>query len=32
MVDHGKHRHSEWERLFAIACDIVDQVQEQTGG
>ena len=32
MVDHLNGRPSEWERLFVIACDLVDQVEEKTGG
>ena len=31
MVDLHNQRPSEWERLFAIACDLIDQVQEQAG-
>lgn len=31
MVDRYNQRPSEWERLFSIACSLIDQVQEQTG-
>lgn len=32
MVGHHNQRPSEWKRLFAIACDLIDQVHEQAGG
>lgn len=32
MFDHHNQRPSGWKRLFAIACDLVDQVEQQTGG
>lgn len=32
MVDYHKQRPSEWERLFVIARDLIDQVEHQTGG
>ena len=31
MADAHNQRASEWERLFVIACDLLDQVHEQTG-
>ncbi|MEW9617732.1 nucleotidyl transferase AbiEii/AbiGii toxin family protein [Shinella sp. S4-D37] len=32
MVEAHNQRPSEWRRLFAIACDLLDQVRDQTGG
>jgi len=32
MVDHYNQRPSEWKRLFVIACDLIDQVEEKIGG
>lgn len=32
MVEPHNSRPSDWPRLFAIACDLLDQVQESTGG
>jgi hypothetical protein len=31
MVDLNNQHPSEWERLFAIACGLIDQVHEQAG-
>ncbi|WP_312420574.1 nucleotidyl transferase AbiEii/AbiGii toxin family protein [Shinella sp.] len=32
MVEAHNQRPSEWRRLFSIACDLLDQVRDQTGG
>ncbi len=32
MVETHNQRPSEWERLFVIACDLLDQVHEHSGG
>jgi len=32
MMDSDNQRHSEWRRLFAIACDLLDQVHATAGG
>jgi len=32
MVEQGSRRPSDWPRLFAIACDLLDQVDKNSGG
>lgn len=32
MADHDRRRPSEWRRLFNIAVDLIDQLQEKAGG
>ena len=32
MISTHNRRPSEWRRLFSVAVDLLDQVQEATGG